>query len=336
MAEAGRVESEAEIIGRYLAPLAKGFPGALGLADDCATLTPPPGRDLVLNTDSLIEGVHFLAGDVPAYKALAVNVSDLVAKGAEPLIYLLTLALTQAPERSWMTAFAADLARAQAAFGCHLAGGDTDRTPGNFTITIAAIGLVPSGRMVRRSTASPGDLVYVSGTIGDAGLGLRIARAPELSSSWGLHEADVRFLLARFREPSPRLMLAPVLRDCASACLDVSDGLVKDLGHLCQASRVGASIELAKVPMSGAARRLVSQGRASVEELVQSGEDYELLVAVPPQHAHEFEGRASAAGVAMTSIGLLVEPERGVTLRDESGHTVAAANGGWDHFAGAK
>ncbi|MEW5963795.1 MAG: thiamine-phosphate kinase [Pseudomonadota bacterium] len=332
MAEGGRIGSEAELIAAYLAPLAADNPGALGLRDDCATLVPPPGRELVLTTDSLIEGVHFLAGDIPAYKALAVNVSDLAAKGAEPLAYLLTLALPEAPTHAWMRSFADGLARAQRAFGCLLAGGDTDRTPGRLTITIAAIGSVPAGRMVRRTSARAGDRLYVSGTIGDAWLGLEARRHLARAGEWGLDERDARLLVERFEEPVPRLGLREALLEHASAALDVSDGLVKDLNHLCRASSVGGRLELARVPLSEPARRLVASGSVALAQLVTGGEDYEVLAAVPAEQGSAFERRARAAGVDVTAIGTLLAPAEGVTVLGQDGHELELGPGGWEHF----
>lgn len=330
---ADRLESETEIIASYLAPLAAGFPGAFGLGDDCALLTPTAGRELVLTTDSLIEGAHFLADDIPAYKALAVNVSDLVAKGAEPLVYLLTLALPVPPTHAWMAHFAAELARAQLAFRCHLAGGDTDRTPGPLTITIAAVGTVPVGELVRRSTANVGDRLYVTGTIGDAWLGLGLRMRPEFAAALRLADHEMRFLLARHHEPTPRTGLVSAVRACASACLDVSDGLVKDLGHMCRASAVGARVEAGRIPLSGAAARALAQGTVDIGALATGGEDYELLMAVPGDRAEELERRAAEAGIAVAAIGTIVEPQHGVTLRDASGRAMVLAREGWDHFA---
>lgn len=332
MADSGRIGSEAELIATYLAPLAADNPGALGLADDCATLAPPPGSELVLTTDSLIEGVHFLPGDIPAFKALAVNVSDLAAKGADPLAYLLTLALPEPPTHAWMRAFADGLGRAQQAFGCLLAGGDTDRTPGRLTITIAAIGSVPTGCLVPRTGAQAGDRLYVSGTIGDAWLGLQLRSDEGLAGRWGLGDADARRLVRRFEEPSPRLALRDALRAHARAALDVSDGLAKDLGHLCRASRVGARCELARVPLGAPAQRLVGLRAVAIEQLVSGGEDYEVLAAVPAEHCAPFEHRAAAAGVALTDIGALVSADEGIGFLDSAGRVVDLGRGGWEHF----
>src|SRR5262245_28082139 len=178
-----------EAIIALLAPLTEGDFGAFGLKDDCALLMPEPGTELVLKTDPIAEGVHFLPDDTPediAWKALAVNVSDLAAKGATPIGYLMALSFPGAPSRGWLTAFADGLGQAQGRFGCHLLGGDTDRRPGPLTISITAIGSLPQGQMVRRTTAQSGCTLFVSGTVGDAALGLALAKEPALASAWDL------------------------------------------------------------------------------------------------------------------------------------------------------
>src|SRR5262245_61061056 len=183
-----QLHGEEEIIA-LLAPLAEGAPGAFGLKDDCALLTPERGTELVLKTDPIAEGVHFLPGEAPAdiaWKALAVNASDLAAKGAQPVGYLMALSFPEAPSRQWLSAFVAGLEEAQTRFGCRLLGGDTDRRPGPLTVSITAIGSVPQGQMVRRTTAQAGCSLLVSGTVGDATLGLALAKEPALAAAWGL------------------------------------------------------------------------------------------------------------------------------------------------------
>ena len=200
------------MIQTYFAPLAAGLPGAHGLLDDCASLPPRAGEDLIVTTDAIAAGVHFFpddaAGDI-AWKALAVNVSDLAAKGATPAAYVMALAFPEQPEPEWLRAFSHGLAEAQAAFGIKLAGGDTDRRPGPLAITITAFGYVPAGRMVRRATAGPGDSIFVSGTIGDSALGLQLRRDAELAARWGLDQAAAQALIARYLRPEPRVALGP-------------------------------------------------------------------------------------------------------------------------------
>ncbi|MEE8579266.1 MAG: thiamine-phosphate kinase, partial [Hyphomicrobium sp.] len=255
-----RIDSEEALIDEFLAPLAAGFPGAFGLADDCAVIAPGAGEELVVTTDAIVAGVHFFADEDPgaiAWKALAVNVSDLIAKGAAPLAYLMTLALPEAPERGWFTAFSDGLRRAQEAFGCTLAGGDTDRTPNELSVSITAFGTIPAGAIVRRSCARPGDHVYVSGTIGDATLGLKQRRDASLGLRCGLDKAGRDHLDARYCMPVPPVGIARVVRACACAAMDISDGLVKDFSRLCRASGTGGRIEAARVPLSSPARTVV-------------------------------------------------------------------------------
>src|SRR6478752_7271363 len=216
-----RLHGEEAII-RYLAPLAR--------------FAPKPGTELVLKTDPVAEGVHFLADDAPediAWKALAVNVSDLAAKAARPLGYLMALSFPDAPTADWLARFAAGLQAAQDSFGCHLLGGDTDRRPGPLTITISIIGEVEVGRMVRRGTARSGETLFVSGSLGDAALGLALRKNSRLADLWGLPPAEAEHLRRRYLRPQPRLGLGPALREHASAAMDVSDGLAKDLARIC-------------------------------------------------------------------------------------------------------
>ena len=325
------IESEAQLVEQFLLPLTDGDAGTLALRDDCAVLSPPAGMDLLLTTDSLVEGVHFLPGDVPSFKALAVNVSDLVAKGAQPLGYLLTLAFPSLPTRRMMTKLTAGLASGQAVFGCHLLGGDTDLTGGLLTLTIAAIGAVPAGKIVRRAGAKPGDVVYVSGTIGDSTLGLALRKDPSLRDGYELDRVSTQALLSRFETPRPPVALAPVLRQYASAALDVSDGLAKDFLTLCRVSEVGGEINLDRIPLSAAARRSLASGRAGIGQLVAGGEDYEVLATVPKAHASDFEAAAAAAGVTVTAIGRIVD-ERNIRFLDAEGNAVRLSSTGWEHL----
>ncbi|MDQ8700081.1 thiamine-phosphate kinase [Hyphomicrobium sp. LHD-15] len=327
-------EGEDELIETTFAPLAAGFQGALGLKDDCALLAPPPGEDLVLTTDAVAAGVHFFPDDAAAdiaWKALAVNVSDLAAKGARPIAYLMSLAFPERPERGWLDAFAGGLADAQAAFGIGLAGGDTDRRPGPFSATITAIGSVPTGRMVRRATARPGDVLFVSGTLGDSALGLLLRQDRELGGVLGLDEAETRHLIGRYLRPEPRLALAPALRGFASAAMDISDGLVKDCGRLARASGVSATLDSARVPLSGAAQRALLQRPALLERVLTGGDDYEVLAAVPPDRAEAFRAAAAAGGVAVSEIGH-VATGSGITVTGPDGRALEIGAAGWDHF----
>ena len=314
--------------------LAQGFPGAFGLKDDCALVTPEPGTELVLKTDPIAEGVHFLAEDAPqdvAWKALAVNISDLVAKGATPLGYLMALSFPAAPARNWLSSFADGLREAQERFGCHLLGGDTDRRPGPVTITITAIGSVEHGRMVRRGTARPGDRIFVSGTIGDAALGLTLRRDRRLAGSWGLTDKEAEHLLRRYLRPEPRLALAAPLRSYASAAMDISDGLAKDLMRMCASSGCAARVFLANIPLSNGAANAVAADAALVQQVVAGGDDYEVLAAVPPSRAEGFRSAATQAGVAVAMIGAM-ERGSGAVFENPEGEPMQISRAGWDHF----
>ena len=325
------ITGEERIIAEFLAPLTMGDAGALGLRDDCAVLMPPPGHELVLTTDSLIEGVHFLPGDVPAFKALAVNVSDLVAKGASPRAYLLTLALPAVPTRAFMLQLAGDLAEAQAVFGCHLVGGDTDRTPGPLTLTIAAIGTVLQGQTVRRTGAREGDALFLTGTIGDAALGLKLRHNREVADAAGLDAVAREHLSARFSRPQPLLATAALVRRYARAAMDVSDGLVKDLSRLAAASQVKAIASIERVPISAPAASMVAAGVATRTELLTGGEDYEVLFTVAPEQVEAMTRFASRNAIPVTQIGETVAGA-GVEWRNKSGGSVEFEVGGWDHF----
>lgn len=335
MAPGKRVASEEALIQSYLAPLATGFPGAHGLHDDAASLALPPGEDLVLTTDAIAAGVHFFADDRAediAWKALAVNVSDLIGKGARPLAYLMSLAFPDAPEERWLERFAAGLGAAQARFGIALAGGDTDRRPSApLSITITALGAVPAGRMVRRATATAGDLIFVSGTLGDSAIGLMLREAPELAETWGLDAPSAAALVTRYLRPEPPLELAPVVREFASASMDLSDGLVKDLGRLAKASGVGAVVRGKDIPLSSPLRRLLAIAPERFGDVVTGGDDYEVLAAVPPGRSEAYRSAAAAAGVAVTEIGR-IEPGDGVLIDDLSGRPRKFETPGWEHF----
>ena len=336
-----RLHSEEAIIA-LLAPLSERFPGAFGLRDDCALLSPPPGTDLVLKTDPVAEGVHFLPGDAAedvAWKALAVNVSDLAAKGATPIGYLAALSFPEAPTHGWMAQFVDGLRAAQTHFGCHLIGGDTDRRPGPLTVSITVIGSVPQGTMVRRTTAQPGCTLFVSGTIGDAALGLALAKDPALASSWRLAPAEAAYLVRRYRRPEPRLALAPLLRRHASAAMDLSDGLVKDLERMLRGSGVAGRLRAGDIPLSDAARKVVAREPQRLAHLITGGDDYEVLAAVPGSGAvcDEFRSAAGAAGVPVTEVGTVAprhhpQADSGLLVEAPDGRPMAFNRTGWVHF----
>jgi thiamine-monophosphate kinase len=328
------VAGEEAIVQGYLAPLAEGFAGAFGLRDDCALLSPPAGHELVLTTDAVAEGVHFLPGEAPediGWKALAVNVSDLVAKGATPLVYLMSLAFPAAPAADGLAGLARGLAAAQASFGISLAGGDTDRRPGPFAITIAALGTVPTGKMVRRGTARVGDRLVVSGTLGDAVLGLELRRRQTRAQAWGLAAGEAASLVACSLRPQPPLALIEPLRAFAHAAMDISDGLAKDLGRMAEASGVAARVSVSALPLSAAAARALAADPSLVAEIVTGGEDYQVLAAVAPSDVAAFLAAAAARGIVLTEIGE-IQAGTGVRIEDRDGRPLALARAGWDHF----
>jgi len=332
--DATPIRSEGELIETYLAPLAAGYPGAFGLGDDCAVAAPRAGHEFVLKTDAIAAGVHFLPDDAPediAWKALAVNVSDLTAKAAHPVGYLLSLSFPAAPSHGWMRRFAAGLAEAQAAFGMRLWGGDTDRRPGPLSITPAVLGEVPAGRMLRRGTARPGDRIYVSGTLGDAALGLALRRQPGQAQHWRLVPEHAAFLVRRYLRPEPRTALVPVLREHAHAAMDLSDGLMKDLGRMCRASGCGAHIEMHRIALSAAAAVVLAADPARQSSIVAAGDDYEVLASVRPDVAEAFERAAARAGVEATAIGEMADGTD-VWLRDVDGRAIHLPLTGYDHF----
>jgi len=316
--------SEFALIAELFAPLAKSAPGALGLTDDAALIAPPPGYELVITTDTLVEGVHFLADDPAASiakKALRVNLSDLAAKGAEAAGYLLALSLPRTVDMNWLRAFAKGLSEDQRLFDVLLHGGDTTSTPGPISITITAFGFVPQGMMIRRGGAKPGNLVFVSGTIGDAGAGLEAIKTKTEGHA---------YLKERYGEPSPRMKLGRALRGMASAALDVSDGLLADLAHIAEISGVRIEIDASRIPLSQELRAL--WGDDCVVRAASSGDDYEIAFTVPDNRQglvkEIAKGRASTS---ITEIGRVVAGQ-GVVLLVENAREIPVLRAGYTHF----
>jgi thiamine-monophosphate kinase len=294
----------------------------LDLRDDAALLTPPPGRELVLTVDAMVAGVHFLPDDPPdliGRKLLRVNLSDLAAKGATPLGYLMTVSTPRDTPEAWYAGFAAGLAVDQARYGATLLGGDTTSTPGPISLSLTAIGHVAPGTAVHRFGAQAGDAIWVTGTIGDGALGLAVALG-RLADPTG-------HLLDRYRLPQPRVGLA--IAGIATAGMDVSDGLVQDLGHLCRASALAATIDAEQVPLSDPAR---NAGRDWLETCLTGGDDYELLLAVPPAREAALRQAASRAGLAVTRIGAFHPGAPAVMVLGSGRKPLAFKKGGWSHF----
>jgi thiamine-monophosphate kinase len=320
------------LIARFFRPLARD-PGALGLIDDAAILAPPAGHEVVLKTDAIVGSVHFFPDDPPGTigcKALRVNLSDLAAKGAKPAGFLMSLALPAGTSDEWVAAFADGLGGDVERFGCPLLGGDTVRSPGPVMISIAAFGILPAGTMVRRDGARVGDAVLVTGTIGDAALGLRLRRDPVAADRYGLAPAERDHLLDRFLLPQPRSALAEALRQHACAAMDVSDGLVGDLAKLCAASGVSARIEADRVPLSAGARRMLAADPALIEPVLTGGDDYEIVLTLAPGKVDAF--RAAAGAVPVAEIGRIVAGDQPPLFLDRNGRELTFAHGSFSHF----
>jgi thiamine-monophosphate kinase len=314
---------EFSLIARYFAPLDVSRPDVLlGIGDDAAVLALPPGAHLVAAVDTLVDAVHFprgLRADAVGYRLAAVNLSDLAAMGAQPRFATLALTLPVLDE-VWLTAFAAGLARALAAADVSLVGGDTTRGP--LTLTLQVLGTVQGAALTRRG-AKPGDVIAVSGSLGDARAGLDMA----LADPRALTEDP---LLARFLWPSPRLALGAAVREVAGAAIDVSDGLLADLGHIMRQSGCGARLELERLPLSAALVAQVGLETAR-DHALSGGDDYELVLCIPPPRLAAAQAAAAAVAVPLTVIGEVVSGD-GVRCHDSAGRDVTPAVRGYRHF----
>ncbi|MCE9650226.1 MAG: thiamine-phosphate kinase [Parvibaculum sp.] len=317
---------EFTLIADIFAPLSAKAPGAYGLRDDAASFTPRPGFDLVLTVDALVEGVHFFSSDpadMVARKLLRVSLSDLAAKGAVPRGYLLTAAWTSQTPLEWMHRFALGLSQDQLIFDMDLWGGDTVSTSGPLTFSLTAIGEIPAGQILRRGGAKAGDALFITGTVGDAALGLAVAQG---------RLAEDPHLLTRYRLPEPRVSVGAGLRGIAHAALDVSDGLMADLKHLCEVSGVGARVDVASVPLSPAAKRCLASDSTLIETVLTGGDDYEILFAAPIAKSAEIDSLAAATGVPITRIGAVLDPTEGLSAIAPSGEPMALKRLGFRHF----
>jgi thiamine-monophosphate kinase len=317
-------EGEFEFIARRLRPLATAR-GALDLTDDAALLDPTPGRQLVLTKDAMVAGVHFLEDDPPgqiAQKLQRVNLSDLAAMGATPRGYLLALARPKAIADDWLAAFCAGLAADNVAFGIGLLGGDTVSTPGPLTLSLTAIGEVPEGAALLRSGARPGDDIWVSGTLGDAALGLKV-----LQGELDVAEDARGYLIERYRLPRPRLALGQALLGIASATIDISDGLVADLGHILEVSEVGAVLRGEALPLSAITRDLPGARDAALS----GGDDYELLFTASSERRAEIDTLARRLDLPLTRIGA-IRAGSDLSILDAAGQEIGVSSRGWQHF----
>jgi len=327
-----QISAEDSLIARYFKPLATD-PGAFGLVDDAAILS-SSGDDIVVTTDAVVEGVHYLATDPPdtiARKALRVNLSDLAAKGAVPAGFVLTLAL-RSKEDAWLRPFADALGEDAKSFGCPLLGGDTVSTPGPQMISITAFGRVPKGRMVGRTGARPGDRILVTGTIGDSALGLDMLTGGAVAAALASDSAARDALVSRYRIPQPRNVLTQAVREHATAAMDVSDGLAGDLTKLCAASGVSATVDVTNVPLSAAAADLLARNAICVETLLAGGDDYEVLCTVPSEQSDALIAAGQMAGVAVTVIGTIVAGRERPRFLDGQGQELMLKRLSYSHF----
>ena len=318
---------EFDFIRTRLLPLTEGRPDALGLSDDAAVMELDSGRALVIASDMLVAGVHFLEDDPPetvAARCLRANLSDLAAMGAEPDAYLSSIAWPESLPDEWRDRFIAALEHEQVAFGIALIGGDTTSTPGPLTVSLTLLGKCPANAVLTRGGASPGEDVWVSGTIGDAGLGLEMAR--------GRLEPDPG-LLGRYTHPEPRISLGMALRGIASAALDVSDGLIADAGHLAETSDVSVVLDLDRMPVSDRMARWLGRRGAENEllRLASSGDDYEILFSAPVEKRPSVQAAAEVIGVPVTRIGT-VEAGPGVVVTRLHDKRIDVKRGGFTHF----
>ena len=331
MAGKGKLPGEFDLIARYFAPLAANAPGALGLKDDAATFQPPAGMELVFTTDALTADLHFLRSDPPdliARKMLRQNLSDLAGKGARPLGYLMTTALDDGIDEAWIAKFAEGLAQDQDEFGIALWGGDTTSTPGPLALTATLIGAVPAGRALRRDGARHGDRILVTGTIGDGIFGLAAHRGelPDLA------EPARRALAQRYVLPQPRVALGRMLAEqgLAHAGMDGSDeSPITARGSA--PSHCGARVEVASVPLSDAVAELVAADPALIATAITGGDDYELLLAVPPERVPDVLAAARQSQTAIAEIGTFM-PTAGLTFLDRDSRPLAFEKAGFTHF----
>lgn len=322
---------EERFIAEYLAPLAEGFDGALDLKDDCAFIEPLPGHVLVFKTDPVTAGVHFFSEDAPedlAWKALATNVSDIAAKAARPVGYLMALSFPAPPSAEWMRRFADGLATAQSSFGCTLIGGDTDHSPGPQAIAITVIGEVKAGSMVPRAGAVPGDRIFVSGKLGASALGLASRLTPDRIT--GVSERALATARSRYLRPEPRLGMRAALGAHARTAMDISDGLIKDLDRMLRLAGGGAALSFEALPLAEGLHELIAQDRDFGLGLISAGDDYEILATVPADRAEQFATLAFKGGVTVSDIGE-VRDTPGVVVTDRRA-AIVEIGGGYDHF----
>jgi len=317
---------EFEQIAQIMAPLAEQAEGAFGLSDDAAVFSHAPHQEIVVTTDTLIADVHFFAEDSPediAHKLLGVNLSDLASMGAKPLHYTLNASYPKNITSQWLTRFASSLHALQKHYGLSLLGGDTTRTTGPLILSLTAYGLIEKGKCLRRNGARAGDLICVSGTIGDGALGLKVAK--------GEIEDTSQHLLTRYHHPQPRCALGQELLGHATACMDISDGLVGDLEHLIKQSACGADIDLTKIPLSDAAQNCLQKDSSLFSVVLSGGDDYELLFTIPKEKEINLFKIKEKSQTDLTVIGKITT-DLELRLYQEGGHLFNLETTGYRHF----
>ena len=319
--------NEFEMIQHYFRPLTLGHTESEALQDDAAILDIPDGYDLVISSDTLNGGTHFLKKEAPAniaHKALRVNLSDMAAMGAKPYCYQMNLAFSQFPDEEWVKEFSAALLEDSKAFDIFCSGGDTTVAEGPLLVSMTVTGIVPKGKAVKRSTAQAGDLVVLTGPIGRAAVGVKVML--------GVLEIEYpQSFLEVCHKPQPRTSISAEICQYARAAVDVSDGLLADLGHVCHSSGVGAQLELDKIPFTDETKALVAADTITHETLLTGGDDYEIAMAVAPENIESFTAAAAAKNVALSVIGTFAEGQ-GVEVTDPAGQKMEFQRAGWTHF----
>lgn len=328
---------EFDLIGKYFRPLASAESGAADLCNDAAVLAPKDGHHLVVTMDTLVSGVHFLEFTPPhfiAAKTLRVNLSDLAAMGAEPAWYTLSLSLPSGGENiygdDWLDSFTQALEVEQMLYAITLVGGDTVSTPGPLSLSVTAMGWVKTGQEMKRSGAKPGDIIYTSGTIGDATLGLAAVQG-DFSE---LEPSSLEILTERYHRPQPRLDLGRELYGLASAAIDISDGLVQDMGHICTCSKVTATIRADDIPLSAVGQGIVENDPDMMNVIMSGGDDYELVFCVPPERQNAVTNLADKLNLSLTPIGVVEADGAGnqVKIIDGDGVEIRMPTTGYRHF----
>ena len=326
--------SETDFIENYLKPLCTSK-ASLNLSDDTALLNTDLSQDIIISKDMSIGGHHFFEDDDPsdiAYKALAVNLSDLAAKGAKPFAYMLGIAFPKSPDETWAKNFTKSLKDVMDQFDLILLGGDTTGTKGPLVISVTIFGKVEKGRMVKRSGAKIGDKVFVSGTLGDAALGFQIRSAAKQVLNWPLNEEEKKCLLKRYLRPTPRCNLSNIIKNHASSSMDLSDGLIADLEKLCTASNTGAVVRFDKLPLSNSAKKVFEAAPNLKTHCLGWGDDYEILATIPENNHESFSKALKETKTPMTYIGDIQSAENGIIYIKENGEELALKGQNFSHF----